>query len=139
MLCISKAGAYRLRPLFLPTTFLGFRGQSLQAHGLEDALVDEVGLAALHLAEDVVHLLRGTEPIVVHPLALAPGAFPGTAPTLFLLVLLYLCVKLHNVKNLVVRNNVIIFAEQNPKWEGFPSRGLSNRDFKSHFDYPNPN
>lgn len=112
---------------------------SLIPRCLQDALVDEVGLRAFHLAEDVVHLLSGAEPVVVHALALATGTFPGTAPALFLLLLLNLCVKLHNVKNLVVRNNVIIFAEQNPKWEGFPSLGLSNRDFKSHFDYPNPN
>lgn len=49
---------------------------------LQYALVDEVGLAALHLRENVVHLLRGAKAIVVHTLFLAASAFARTAPAL---------------------------------------------------------
>ena len=54
-------------------------GKLFPAHGLEDAVVDEVGLRPFDRLQDFVHLLSGTEPVVGHTLAFAPGAFPGTA------------------------------------------------------------
>lgn len=60
-------------------------GKLFPAHGLQDAVVDEVGLRPFNRLQDLVYLLSGTEPVVGHSLALAPGAFPGTAaPALFL-------------------------------------------------------
>ena len=74
---------------------------SLLAGRLKNAAVDEICLAAFHLAQDVMHLLSGAKAIVVYPLALATGTFPGTTPTFLFLFLLNLCVKLHDVKKLV--------------------------------------
>ena len=54
-------------------------GKLFPAHGLQDAVVDEVGLRPLDSLQNLMHLLTGTEPVVGHSLALAPGAFPGTA------------------------------------------------------------
>ena len=52
----------------------------LLAASLQNALVDEVGLGAVAQGgENVVHLLRGTEAVVVDPLALAARTFTGTA------------------------------------------------------------
>lgn len=53
---------------------------------LQDAFVDEVGFGAVtQSGEDFVHLLTGTESIVMDSLAFPASAFPGTATTGFLL------------------------------------------------------
>ena len=58
----------------------------LLAACLQDTVVDEVGFGAVtQSGEDFVHLLTGTEPIVMDTLAFPACAFPGTATTRFLL------------------------------------------------------
>ena len=58
----------------------------LLAACLQNAFVDEVGFGAVaQSGEDFVHLLTGTEPIVMDALAFPASTFSGTATTRFLL------------------------------------------------------
>ena len=109
-------------------------GKLFPAHGLQDAVVDEVGLRPFDRLQDLVHLLSGTEPVVGHTLALAPGTFPGTAaPALFF----DFGNNFHNDFVVELKNNDYLCSE-NPKVGGFPLPLVSNPDFESHFDFPNP-
>lgn len=56
-------------------------GISAPPHGLQDALVDEVGsLVAGNSLDDAHHLLCGIEETGLGILLLASGAFPGSSP-----------------------------------------------------------
>lgn len=84
----------------------------LHTHGLQDAVVDEVGLRPLNAHQNLMHLLRGAEPVVLNTLARPAGPRPGTAaPTLFCSGFLH--------------NSEIVgkFANENPSGGGFPPRG----------------
>ncbi len=84
---------------------------------LQYALVDEVSLAAFHLREDVMHLLRGAEAIVVHALLLTASAFSGTAPARFV-ELLNLSMNLHSLEKFGLTENLVTFAVRKPKVGG---------------------
>ena len=86
---------------------------------LQYALVDEVGLAALHLRENVVHLLRGAKAIVVHTLFLAASAFARTAPAL-LVGHFNRSMNLHSLEKFGLIKKIVTFAVRKPKVGGAP-------------------
>lgn len=95
---------------------------------LKDALIDEVGaLLGRYGFKDSHHFFCGIEIVGLGILLLAACSFACAAPALIFLLFL-----LHNSKK------VCKFASKTRRWEGFPSLWLSNPDFESHFDFPNP-
>lgn len=76
------------------------------AHGLEDAFVDKLRLAALDGFQNLGYLFGGSEVVTLHGELLAPGAFPGTAsPALFFFDFLH------------DSGIICIFANENPSGE----------------------
>lgn len=76
------------------------------AHGLQDAVVDKLRLAALHGIQYLGHLLGGSEVVALHGELLAPGAFPGSAPARFFFLDFF-----HRLRKMC------IFANENPSGE----------------------
>ena len=82
----------------------------LPACGLDDALVDEVGLGAFHPCKDVVDSLRGTKAVVVYALALAASPFAGATASVS--GLFDLCVKFHRQNVLRLKNKLYLCSEK---------------------------
>jgi len=120
-------------------------GRGLLPHpcSLEDTLVYEVGLGALHLRKDIVNLLRCPEAIVVYSLTLASCALACSAPASFLLTLavvnFYFCMKFHKVKFFGLRKKLYLCNTKPEVGEvSLPFGTLKDDSQNCYLYFPNP-